>query len=156
MFLRIWRFATILLAVLSLTMESAHVLEPPQKMQYDARLYSPVNTTLYRYFTIVGAAKPGDAMTDFEDLQYCGTLASKIIEIMPGEQLSDCLCMLALQLAEYRYRFGEIPPQDLLALLRADEVTHHQAQLLRDGMELLVSCLASVREDWERAEAPIQ
>jgi hypothetical protein len=95
-------------------------------------------------------------MTDFEDLQYCGTLASKIIEIMPGEQLSDCLCMLALQLAEYRYRFGEIPPQDLLALLRADEVTHHQAQLLRDGMELLVSCLASVREDWERAEAPIQ
>jgi hypothetical protein len=54
MFLRIWRFATILLAVLSLTMESAHVLEPPQKMQYDARLYSPVNATLYRYFTIVG------------------------------------------------------------------------------------------------------
>jgi hypothetical protein len=54
MFLRIWRFATILLAALSLTMESAHVLELPQKMQYDAQLYSAVNTTLYRHFAIVG------------------------------------------------------------------------------------------------------
>src|SRR4051794_4309633 len=35
-------------------MESAHVLELPQKMQYDAELYSAVNGTLYRYFAIVG------------------------------------------------------------------------------------------------------
>jgi hypothetical protein len=95
-------------------------------------------------------------MSDFEDLKDCGTLANKIIEMMPQEQLSDCLCVLALQLAEYRYRFGEIPRQDLLALLRAEQITHHQAQLLRDGMELLVGYLASVREDWESAEAPIQ
>jgi hypothetical protein len=55
MFLRGWRFLTLILAALSLTMESAHVLELPQKMQYDAQLYSAVNTTLYRYFAIVGA-----------------------------------------------------------------------------------------------------
>ncbi len=30
------------------------MLELPQKMQYDAELYSAVNTTLYRYFAIVG------------------------------------------------------------------------------------------------------
>jgi uncharacterized membrane protein len=54
MLLRVWRFATILLSALALTMESAHVLELPQKMQYDAQLYSAVNTTLYRYFAIVG------------------------------------------------------------------------------------------------------
>lgn len=53
--LRPWRFATLLLAALSLTMESAHVLELPQKMQYDAQMYSAVNTTLYRYFAYVGA-----------------------------------------------------------------------------------------------------
>lgn len=54
MFLRIWRFIAIILTALSLTMESAHVLELPQKMQYDAQMYSAVNTTLYRYFAIVG------------------------------------------------------------------------------------------------------
>ena len=41
-------------AALSLTMTSAHVLELPQKMQYDAHMYAAVNTTLYRYFAIVG------------------------------------------------------------------------------------------------------
>lgn len=49
-----WRFLTLILAALSLTMESAHVLELPQKMQYDAQMYSAVNTTLYKYFAIVG------------------------------------------------------------------------------------------------------
>ena len=53
--LRRLRFATLLLAALSLTMESAHVLELPQKMQYDAALYTAVNSTMYRYFAIVGA-----------------------------------------------------------------------------------------------------
>jgi len=52
--LRIWRFVTLLLSALSLTMESAHVLELQQKMQYDAEMYSAVNTTLYRYFAIIG------------------------------------------------------------------------------------------------------
>lgn len=35
-------------------MTSAHVLEMPQKMAYSAELYAAVNTTLYRYFAIVG------------------------------------------------------------------------------------------------------
>jgi hypothetical protein len=45
----------LLLAALSLTMESAHVLELPQKLQYTPEMYSAVNTTLYRYFAVVGA-----------------------------------------------------------------------------------------------------
>jgi hypothetical protein len=48
------RFITLVLAALALTMESAHVLELPQKMQYGPELYTAVNSTLYRYFAIVG------------------------------------------------------------------------------------------------------
>ena len=54
MFLKTRRCTTIVLAALALTMESAHVLELPQKMQYDTQMYAAVNTTLYRYFAIVG------------------------------------------------------------------------------------------------------
>jgi len=54
MVVRIWRFFTLLLAALALTMDSAHLLELPQKMQYDAQMYSAVNTTLYRYFAVIG------------------------------------------------------------------------------------------------------
>jgi hypothetical protein len=49
-----WRFITIVLAALALTMTSAHVLELPQKMAYTAEMYAAVNTTLYRYFAIIG------------------------------------------------------------------------------------------------------
>ena len=52
--LSFWQFVTLVLAALGLTMTSAHVLEMPQKMAYSAELYSAVNTTLYRYFAIVG------------------------------------------------------------------------------------------------------
>jgi hypothetical protein len=54
MSLRVWRSITLLLAALSLTMESAHVLELPQKLLYDPAMYAAVNGSLYRYFAIVG------------------------------------------------------------------------------------------------------
>ena len=54
MLLKAWRLATLVLSALALTMTSAHLLELPQKMQYDAAMYSAVNTTMYRYFAIVG------------------------------------------------------------------------------------------------------
>jgi hypothetical protein len=54
--LRILRFLTLLLTGLALTMTSAHVLEMPQKLQYDPALYTTVNATLYRYFALVGSA----------------------------------------------------------------------------------------------------
>jgi hypothetical protein len=48
------RFIVLLLASLTLTMEAAHVLELPQKMRYGPELYSAVNSTMYRYFALVG------------------------------------------------------------------------------------------------------
>lgn len=60
--LPLWRFIALMLAALSLTMESAHVLELPQKMQYDAQMYTAVNGTLYRYFAIVGGTYQLDSI----------------------------------------------------------------------------------------------
>jgi hypothetical protein len=54
--LRTCRFLALLLAALALTMESAHVLELPQKLQYDAQMYAAVNGTLYRYFALIGGS----------------------------------------------------------------------------------------------------
>jgi hypothetical protein len=55
MFLSAWRLLALVLAALALTMTSAHVLELPAKMRYDAELYATVNATLYRNFATVGA-----------------------------------------------------------------------------------------------------
>jgi hypothetical protein len=51
-----WYGAALVLAALSMTAEAAHVLELPQKLQYDAAFYSAVNGSLYRYFAIVGGS----------------------------------------------------------------------------------------------------
>jgi hypothetical protein len=55
MFLRTWRFVTLILVALGLTLGAAHVLELPPKMQYDAEMYAAVTSTLYRLFGTVGA-----------------------------------------------------------------------------------------------------
>jgi hypothetical protein len=56
MALKVARFFAVVLTALALTMTSAHVLELPQKLQYDPELYAAVNSSLYRYFAIVGGA----------------------------------------------------------------------------------------------------
>jgi hypothetical protein len=56
MVVKIWRFLTLVLTALALTMTSAHVLELPAKMRYDPALYTTVNGTLYRNFALIGGA----------------------------------------------------------------------------------------------------
>jgi hypothetical protein len=48
------RVFTLVVAALSLTMTSAHVLEMPAKMRLSPQLYSAINGVLYRWFAIVG------------------------------------------------------------------------------------------------------
>lgn len=52
--MRIHRFFALVIGALTLTMTSAHVLEMPQKLNYDISFYSAVNGTLYRDFATVG------------------------------------------------------------------------------------------------------
>jgi hypothetical protein len=90
MFLTAWRFITILLAALALTMESAHVLELPQKMKYDAHMYAAVNITLYRYFAIVGG------MYQVGSIVAAAVLAFTVRKRWPsfGWTLAGALCLL--------------------------------------------------------------
>lgn len=54
MFVRIWRFMTIILVSLFMGLEFAHTLELPAKMQYDGIFYVTVQNSLYRYFGAPG------------------------------------------------------------------------------------------------------
>ncbi|MBW4538603.1 MAG: DUF1772 domain-containing protein [Myxacorys chilensis ATA2-1-KO14] len=54
MFLRTWRFITLILVALFMGLEFAHTLELPAKMQYDGALYLTVQNSLYQYFGAPG------------------------------------------------------------------------------------------------------
>lgn len=134
MFLRTWRFITLMLAALMLTMTSAHVLELPQKMTYDAQLYAAVNTTLYRYFAVVGGFYTvGSILAAF-------LLAFLVRKRRPAFRwtLAGALCLSAA--------FGT-----WLALVAP--VNNEVADALRTAPESVPAVWMRLRERWEYGHA---
>jgi len=82
-------------------------------------------------------------MADLSDFQQYYKLADMLIE-RAKEQLAQCARLLALNLAHYQGKFGEMPLEDTLAILDATEPNDEQEVLLRDGMEILVGLLGGV------------
>lgn len=83
-------------------------------------------------------------MADQSDLQQYYRLADILIEQASKEQLAECAKLLALNLAHYQGKFGEMPLEDTLSILDATEPNDEQEVLLRDGMENLVGLLGGV------------
>jgi len=83
-------------------------------------------------------------MADLSSFQQYYRLADVLIANASKEQLAECARLLALNLAHYQGRFGEIPLEDTLAVLDATEPNDEQEVLLRDGMEVLVGVLGGV------------
>ncbi len=83
-------------------------------------------------------------MAELSTFQQYYRLADALIESASKEQLAECARLLALNLAHYQARFGEMPLEDTLAILDATEPNDEQAVLLRNGMEVLVGVLGGV------------
>jgi hypothetical protein len=82
----------------------------------------------------------------FDQFESYAAVADQLIAELSKTQLAECARMLALHVADYRHRFGEIPHTDWLRLADTIKIGAEQAALLRDGMEVLVGCLENVRE----------
>lgn len=83
-------------------------------------------------------------MADLSEFQQYNKLADMLIESSTKEQLAECARLLALNLAHYQGKYGEIPLDDTLAVLDATEPNEEQALMLRNGMEILVGLLGGV------------
>lgn len=83
-------------------------------------------------------------MADLSIFEQYYKLADMLIEKVTKEQLAECARLLALNLAHYRARYGELPLDETLALVDMSEPNEAQAQLPTDGMEILVGVLGNV------------
>jgi hypothetical protein len=83
-------------------------------------------------------------MADLSDFQQYYRLADALIANASKEQLAECTRLLALNLAHYQGKFGEMPLDDTLAVLGATEPNDEQIIMLRDGMKILVGLLGVV------------
>lgn len=83
-------------------------------------------------------------MADLSSFQQYYRLADALIDNASKEQLAECSRLLALNLAHYQGLYGEVPLDEVLAALDANEANDDQAKLLTDGMEILVGVLGNV------------
>jgi hypothetical protein len=83
-------------------------------------------------------------MADLSTFEQYYKLADMLIMQANKEQLAECARLLALNLAHYQGKYGELPLEETLAMLDADKPNDDQAKLLAKGMENLVGVLGSV------------
>ena len=83
-------------------------------------------------------------MQNLSELQQHYTLADRLIEQSSKEELAECARLLALNLAHYQGKYGELPLDETLAMLDATEPNNAQIGLLIRGMENLVGLLGNV------------
>lgn len=71
-------------------------------------------------------------------------LADQLIEKVDKEELAECARLLALNLAHYQSKYGELPLDETLAMIGMTRPNDKQIQMLTDGMEILVGVLGVV------------
>ncbi len=83
-------------------------------------------------------------MDDLVTFKQYYELGNILIEKASKEQLAECARLLALNLAHYQGKYGDLPMEEMLLLLDATEPSNAQAKLLIDGMQNLVGVLGNV------------
>ena len=72
-------------------------------------------------------------------------LADHLINSSTKEDIAETARLLALNLAHYQGKYGELPLEETLAVLNADKPNEDQLKMLVLGMENLVGVLGMVR-----------
>ena len=88
--------------------------------------------------------------------EYYKTLEQMIAE-SSKEDLAECARLLALNVAHYKSKYGELPLEEHQAMLETQEIDEDLAKLLASGMLEITMTLATVTgrlEEYERHRSP--
>jgi hypothetical protein len=77
-------------------------------------------------------------MTDIEDFAAYTHLADQLVERATKDQLADVARLLAINCGYYQARFGDVPQEVLLRMVRKETLDEETAALLVAGMQNLV------------------
>ncbi len=94
-----------------------------------------------------------NALAEFKD--YYKHLDEMIAE-SSKEGLAECARLLALNVAHYKSKYGELPLEEHQAMLDTQEIDEDLAKLLASGMLEMTMTLATVTgrlEEYERLKA---
>lgn len=83
-------------------------------------------------------------MSDLSTFAQYYKLADQLIEKVSKEDIAECARLLAMNVAHYQSKYGELPLDETLAMIGMTKPNEEQLQMLTDGMEILVGVLGNV------------
>jgi len=83
-------------------------------------------------------------MADLSTFAQYYKLADQLIEKVSKEDLAECARLMALNVAHYQSKYGELPLDETLAMINLDKPNEDQLQLMTNGMEIFVGMLGNV------------
>ncbi|HEY6018957.1 MAG TPA: hypothetical protein VIY48_03415 [Candidatus Paceibacterota bacterium] len=83
-------------------------------------------------------------MADLSTFQQYYKLADQLVEKVSKDDLAECARLLAINIAHYQSKFGELPLEESLAMIGLNRPNDDQVEMLTNGMEIFVGVLGSV------------
>lgn len=83
-------------------------------------------------------------MSDFANFKQYYNLADQLIEKSSKDDIAETARLLAMNLAHYQAKYGELPLEETLAMIGMEKPNDEQFQLLSNAMEILVGVLGNV------------
>lgn len=83
-------------------------------------------------------------MSDLSTFQQYYKLADQLIEKVNKDDLAECARLLAMNIAHYQSKYGELPLNETLAMLGMGIPNEEQVELITNAMEIFVGVLGSV------------
>jgi len=83
-------------------------------------------------------------MTEPDDFIPYALAADELLDKASKDQLADVAKLLALNIGWYHQRYGDLPQDSLLGMVRAGTLDEDGKRLLLHGMQNLVSALTEV------------
>ena len=83
-------------------------------------------------------------MSDLSTFKHYNKLADQLIEAVSKDDIAECARLLALNVAHYQSKYGELSLDETLAMIGMTKPNEEQLQLITDGMVILVGVLGNV------------
>jgi hypothetical protein len=83
-------------------------------------------------------------MHNLAKLQQYLQLADNLVELADKNELAECARLLAMDIAHYKMKYGELPLEEPFVVTLAEEFNDQQRELVINGMETMVGVLGSI------------
>ncbi|HZV98665.1 MAG TPA: hypothetical protein VFF74_06710 [Methylophilaceae bacterium] len=114
------------------------------------RLFNDSPSKMYAkgvtYFQMGGFGK----MADLKLFNQYVWQAEQLLRVASKEDVVECARLMALNLAHYESKFGQLPADSSLEMKDGDEPNEVQAKLLTDGMEIFNGVLNCVVQEFDQ------